>query len=339
MKKRISILNYETGWVLDQISERLKSDLMCYNSVTIDASDCIPAADVYIHVYYLKAVPIAGKINIFYVTHVDSRVKVLKIILLSRSSQAIFWCMSKQSADFLRKVIPDSNIDFLFQKSFNFNVSQNVEKYPLIVGLFFRIYSDGRKNKNAIKKLFRLALQYGSDEIRFVINGSGFNSIIEPGTKKYIQSYSESFCRSEYSGLMLTCDYVVAFGRDEGYVSVLDAAAAGVKVIAIAQGYHLDIRLAPGSILTRDADRIIQTIESILKARASSCDITEDTATTMKKCIDKIRLDKKPMSTFSSVARMFLIDNPFKTNIGIKNRLIIIWKDIILQNLRGRKFN
>jgi glycosyltransferase involved in cell wall biosynthesis len=328
MNKTISIINYDRGWILDRIAGELKLGLSSQYHVNISSHSDSRNADIYIHMFYLDALPVKGGVNVYYVTHMDSRLKILKLIYLSRFQGSIFICMSKQAAAMLRYIMPHVVVDCLPQKSFNFPGTGPRSKRPLIVGLFFRIYSDGRKNNKAINELFQIASKYSSGDIQFIINGAGFDFVLQDRHKSYIKVHDEEFCRERYVELIKSCDYVLAFGKDEGYVSVLDAAAAGVKVIAIGQGYHLDICLPEGSMLVDDAQKINIAIESLIKARRAIDSSYRDVLDVISSSLNENQMCRRQVCLFVSLTRMLLAENPFKSNIGMKNRIAILIKSI-----------
>jgi hypothetical protein len=52
--------------------------------------------------------------------------------------------------------------------------------------------------------------------------------------------YFNHFIKDEYCRIIDSLDYYLYAGMDEGQMGFMDAAAAGVKTIVTAQGYHLD---------------------------------------------------------------------------------------------------
>ena len=63
---------------------------------------------------------------------------------------------------------------------------------------------------------------------------------------------------AEYERRLRECDYVVYFGHDEGSMSVADACALGIPVLATAQGFHLDLALPAGSQLFVSAQEVVE---------------------------------------------------------------------------------
>src|SRR6185295_18664847 len=73
--------------------------------------------------------------------------------------------------------------------------------------------------------------------------------------------YFPDFDRAKYIELLGAADYLLYTGFDEGAVSVSDALAMGVRAIASAQGFHLE--LGEDVILFADKDGLMRIARRI----------------------------------------------------------------------------
>ena len=226
---KIAIVCYEKGWILEKIAKNLLNQLIPFYTVSIIYdTELKEEYDVFIHVYFMSAVPIDNKINIYFITHVDSYVKLISLIFLSLRPNSHFLCMSKQTKDFLSKVFKENFVHYYNQKSLNFE-KQILEPKQFVFGLFFRLYVDGRKNDHLIDKLLLEVSKLNLSHISFVAFGTGYDNLLS----KYPDLLSVNdaeFNVESYKKAIKSCDYVISFGKDEGYISVLDASAAGTKL-------------------------------------------------------------------------------------------------------------
>lgn len=311
---KIAIVCYEKGWVLEKIAKNLLNQLIpFYTASVIYDLQLKEEYDVFIHVYFISAVPIDNKINIYFITHVDSYVKIISLIFLSLRPNSHFLCMSKQKKDFLSKVFKEDFVHYYNQKSLNFEKQITVPK-QFVFGLFFRLYVDGRKNDYIIDELLLEVSKLNLSHISFVAFGTGYDNLLS----KYpdlLSVNNTEFNVESYKKAVKSCDYVISFGKDEGYISVLDAAAAGTKTISVAQGFHLDFKHPEGSLLVDTPGDVFKSVYSIVRASIIP---------TQEFCVSEILnkiLNQGKVSQYKLnklIINSLTIKNPFHTKYSFK---------------------
>lgn len=322
MKTKVEIICYEKGWIIESISKNYKSKIAKLKNISVNLSffSPNPNRDIYIHLYYLYAKPVLGARNIIYVTHVNNWYSILNIIYLSsKYSNIELACLSIQTVNYLKKIIKDKNIYCINQESLHFNKKKNKIKI-LTFGIFFRLYKDDRKSRQHIIRLIEIVRQ-NKLKCRLIIYGHGFDEFIDNKCNNII--YDKSFFdKYKYKKYLQSCDYVVAFGKDEGYVSILDASSLGIKILALNQGYHRDIKLAPFSQLFENADQIIFAIKTIL----SASNLNLYPGYHIQKLIYKIpKFFKINQSFLNKILLIFLIKNNFRNQSTISEFLTIYY--------------
>ena len=264
MKKNIQIVldSGGVGWILEALANKcykeLDSDRHFHVSFKVGLGD--PGKDVYIHFIYLSAQIIPNAINIVYVTHVDRWHKAFRLIRLARS-HAYFVTMSTATQALVNRYIGPANIEPQVPKSLHF-------KYPLThnnkitFGIFSNIYPDKRKNDKVIMDFLSIVSNY-SNNIHVIIMGSGYQEILETNIQLSCEYLDSEFNVKDYRYNLDRCDYVLYFGKDEGAISILDAATLNKPIIAINQGFHSDIPLSIYSKLCQSPEEMLNVIQSI----------------------------------------------------------------------------
>jgi glycosyltransferase involved in cell wall biosynthesis len=108
----------------------------------------------------------------------------------------------------------------------------------LRVGVFYRLYSDGRKREQVLGACLR---ELGLSNFELFIMGSGWESEISRLRSQGLAvSYASVFDSATYLAWLDVVDVVLVTGRDEGAVSFLDALAVGKRIIVSRIGYHAD---------------------------------------------------------------------------------------------------
>jgi hypothetical protein len=247
--------------------------------------------------------------------------------------------MSKQTKDFLSKVFKENFVHYYNQKSLNFESKISKPK-KFVFGLFFRLYMDGRKNDHLIDKLILEVSKLNLSHISFVAFGTGYTNLLS----KYPDLLSvndDEFNVESYKKAIKSCDYVISFGKDEGYISVLDASAAGTKTISVAQGYHLDFKHPEGSLLVATPEDVYKSVYSIVRAS-----VTPKKEFSVSEIIEKI-LGKGKVNQhklIKLIINSLIIKNPFytkysfKTNIGLLVHFLINVNRVFLKKYSFYKF-
>lgn len=310
------IICYEKGWIIEAIAVQLKNNLLVnYGRDNVNLlyginniNDINDNNVIVYHLYYLHAILIPNAINLIYVTHIDSLSKLNKVIKLSNSKFDVrFMTMSLQTSNYLKKIIHDKEIFTAQQNSLHFKNNKNIPEI-LTVGLFFRLYNDDRKSNKDIIELFKIASNY-TDNLKIIIYGDGFEKIHLFDLPNISYFKSNNFNVNEYKNLITQCDYVVAYGKDEGYISILDSTFLEIKSLALNQGFHKDIVMSKGSILFNSGKEINGFIENILQ------NISPKHISTLIDYLNNISkhyLNKKKQNIYFKYFLTLFIKNPFK---------------------------
>lgn len=317
---KIAIVCYEKGWILEKIAKNLLNQLIKNYKVSViyDLKQK-EKYDIFIHIYFISAVPIDNKINIYFVTHVDTYVKLISLMFLSLRPNSHFICMSKQTKDFLSRIFIDNSVHYYSQKSLNFKTKIKKPK-QIVFGLFFRVYLDRRKNDHLIDKLLFEVSKLNLQHISFIAYGTGYENLL----KKYpdlLSVIDSKFNVKSYRETIKSCDYVICFGKDEGYISILDASEAGIKTISVAQGFHLDFKHPKGSLLVETPEDVFKSVFSIVKAS-----VIPNKEFTILEIINTI-LNQGNVNQFKLkrlIANSLTVKNPFYTKYRFKIHIGIL---------------
>lgn len=230
-----------------------------YEQVDLKQGDPDKGYDAYFHINYYFAKPVAGKINYVYITHIDSLLKLLKVIKLAWLG-VNFICMSNHTKDLLYKICYKSKIQVVVPRSLHFESSAPL---TITAGIFFRLYRDNRKSNKEIYRLIDLTKKYKN--FKLIIYGNGFEELFSLNNLENVNYINKNFDSIEYQNNLQRCNYVLYFGKDEGAISILDATILGIPIRATNQGYHRDINLPPYSKLYDNPDDILTDIEVEIK--------------------------------------------------------------------------
>ena len=263
----------DSAWIIAAIAKQWQKELLTYgHEVTIDSQGADRTSQIHIHFIADNARLVDGRLNIVFVTHLDFYWKILNCIQLYRKGVS-FVCMSKHTESVLRKFMPRAQIFTITPQSLHFGSIPIPKK--ITFGLFFRLYDDNRKNRSAIETLVNTVTENRS-RANLLIYGAGFESILhgKPADSiTYIPIAPGQFDVKSYRSYLTMCDYVVHFGRDEGAISILDAATLGIPVLATNQGYHRDIPLPTGSLLLETADAICKGIKQLIHSKSGTASL------------------------------------------------------------------
>lgn len=250
---RVHLVCYErlNDWVLGKISLRL-----CQH-VRSEGVHCTlghvpdPTASINHHICYVNfdSTRTTNTHNTLMITHVDTPPKgELKFLRASISSVEMGACMSTETMNFLvSNGLPSTKLCFI-----NPAHDANMLHRLLMIGVAQRAYADGRKCEDVF---LDLASKLSPNDFGFKIMGSGWRSVAEQlrASGFRVELY-EKFDLSKYNEMLLSIDYYLYWGFDEGSLGFLDAMAAGVATIVSAQGFHLDARDAATHLFKDEAE-------------------------------------------------------------------------------------
>jgi hypothetical protein len=234
MKVRIVCYEDPDLWILGKFAKNLKINLqkLGHDAEIVNVPD--PLADINHHIIFNDYNGKKNLVDTLMITHIDNIDKLNKLKKdLSVASLGI--CMSFDTMCWLSNLgISNSKLCYV-NPAHDFRV--NIKK--IVIGLFCRVQSDGRKREYFLDKLCR---SIHPAYFKFVIMGDSWEAQISNlKFNNFEVDYFPSFIPEKYEELILTLDYYLYMGMDEGQMGVLDAHAAGVKTIVTAQGYHLDL--------------------------------------------------------------------------------------------------
>jgi hypothetical protein len=312
----IQIICYQRGWILEAIAWQLQAELQStnrYGAVSIAFGQPTEGFQIYIHLIFMWAKPVEGAINWLYVTHIDQWWKAAKLVSLA-SQISGFIVMSNQTKNVVDRYIPGHNVIVKPPTSIHF-VPKDKVVHKITVGLFFNIYNDSRKGNRFIRELLAFCAA-NKELVDVIMYGKGFDRVT-PAELAHIAHDDSEFELETYKRYLSKCDYVVYFGADEGAFSILDAATLGIPVIAVAQGYHLDIDLPRASLLVNSPKAVLASVKALVEARKA------------RRANDErlLALSKPPqlLKSFTYLRRLYFASRvPFVHNAFLSGRIYIL---------------
>lgn len=232
----VNVVCYEdSGWILGKIADRVSSELRsCGVSVT-QAKTVQDGHDV---VHHIPFHPVAGRSNSpvesVMVTHLDTKSKLGRVRRLAGVG-ILPITVSWQTAEMINRGLAENSAE----KAVCALLPSFVDQPPrLRVGIFCRLYSDGRKREQLLGDCLRAI---GLANFELFVMGSGWDSELSRLRNEGLAvSYAPDFDSTTYLTWLNLIDVVMVTGRDEGAISFLDALAVGKTVIASRIGFHVD---------------------------------------------------------------------------------------------------
>lgn len=229
---KIHIINYEIGiksGILTKYADQMVNGLIRLgHEVTV--SNKPEKADVNHHINYQSYQSHEG-VNTTMVTHLDTAEKLSRMKEVSKEAFGI--CFSKETMDdLIRYGIPKEKLSVI-------HPATNVTRRPRIIAIMTQLYPDGRKREEMFAELLKTI---DPEKFAFNIVGEGWERTLDAlGDGKYSILYQKHYTPEIGQSILNSADYLLYFGKDEGAISVLDAAMAGVKTIAPNVGFHKEI--------------------------------------------------------------------------------------------------
>jgi len=247
-------------WILEIIAKRITAGL---KQVDFPAEYVTSLPSDRSIVYYInyawcrKSIP--GIKQFTYITHIDDDWK-LNLVRSQAEAGIVGICMSEDTARRLRELTKSRNFVGLTPPAMRYNPFP-----PLRILFASRLYDDGRKNTTAFQRVIELLSE---DDVELYIIGSGWEGFIESIESKVQKVvYSPEFSEAKYFEYIAQTELLVYCGFDEGAISVIDYLAAGKKVLATAQGYHLDFSGSDKLHLFSGYESLADQTRNILQAR------------------------------------------------------------------------
>ena len=201
------------------------------------------------------------------ITHVDAPpAGELELLRAQMRTVDMGVCLSSFTMRYLiKRGIPKAKLCFI-----NPAHDDNLNPRKIRIGIFSRIYWDGRKRE---QMLVELSHGISPNDFAFSIMGRGWNEIVSDLRKRGFQvNYIQEFSREHYQEMLESIDYYLYLGLDEGSMGFIDALACGVPTIVTNQGFHLDVPRGTNYLFseTKQLKRIFEQIAAPKKNRENS---------------------------------------------------------------------
>jgi hypothetical protein len=232
---RVRIVRYEgAGWIVDKFARRLSEQLAAHSVEADIAREPDPSADINYHLVYVDFSSPATRSDTVMVTHVDD-LESLRLLRRQLEEGASGICMSRDTYHrLLDSGLPAERLCFIPPAH-----DGNIHPRPLLIGIFTRLYSDGRKRE---RLLVELARRVSPADFRFFIMGAGWDRIVrEVRGMGFAVEFHPDFDAAIYEQIIPALDYYLYLGTDEGSMGFIDAVAAAVPTIATPQGFHIEV--------------------------------------------------------------------------------------------------
>lgn len=230
----------DQGWIIERLMRDVAAELERRGiPARIGPIDGYSGEDVIFNSRFLTALSDGrARVNSLFITHVDDRLKEAQLKSASGRFNSLV-CLSEHDADFVAALTGSRQgvvgIDL---------PARSLEVRPTRVALFSARYEDGRKNEEWIVEYFRGASAAQRRGFVFCFMGWGWEEVCAElatlDVNYEVHRYSR-FTPGEYGlykEILPTMDTLVYLGFDGGAMSVYDALAAGVDVIAPNLSFH-----------------------------------------------------------------------------------------------------
>ncbi|MTA67083.1 MAG: hypothetical protein F2951_01245 [Actinobacteria bacterium] len=246
------------GWILEKIAKRLMENLEKLGKSVEIVSEPTGHTDVVFWLYFGHSGIIQhGSSSEFQfrsalVTHVDDALKLKKVRELDKAGIDLVF-MSKSHSEHISEMVRRDQIFF--------HVLPGTDLVHLIkpmkVGIFSKVFIDGRKNENWLIKLVEVT---DPSQFEFIIVGKGWNKIVSKlrrlGSKVSLfddieNPYPEY---ADFPELYNSLDLFIYLGFDEGSMGALDAFVLGTNLLVSRQGFHMEFELDDSQLFSDYAE-------------------------------------------------------------------------------------
>jgi hypothetical protein len=244
---------FNQGWIIEHLMRDIAAELNRRGVVArIGPAGDYAGESVIFNSRYLTPLHDArAAVNALFITHVDDRIKERELLASFDRFNSLV-CMSPQDADFVAGLRGRSQgvvgIDL---------PARDLIARPLRIALFSAWYGDGRKNEAWIPAYFEARPPEVREAFVFCFLGSDwepFGSRLAALDLSFeILRYSRALPGEYalYKERLATMDALIYPGFDGGAMSVYDALAAGIEVLASDVSYHRGL----GASVTLFGDR------------------------------------------------------------------------------------
>lgn len=261
-KLNIRLVYKNDGWILGKFAGKLYEELNNLGQdVSVDSQPDLEA-DVNHYISYIrlnKYIHSYEGVSTTMITHIDTAYKA-RLIGFQADNGTTGICMSKSTMNQL------VSWGIAREKLCYVNPAHDglIKPKKIVLGITNRCYGkeDFRKRDEL---LYEVCKQIEPEFFELKIMGAGWEKIVN-GLRKlgFEVTYYPDFNLNIYYQLMLSLDYWLYYGFDEGAMGYLDAMAAGIGTIVTPQGYHLDTRVKPTFLCStvKDFEYTLKKIQS-----------------------------------------------------------------------------
>ena len=335
MKIALILSPENKGWILEKFARRMMVNLVDLGHQVQLTEDVVPGVDI-THFLSYNFVDSAPGYRTAFVTHIDDSFKISHLKkLLKNELIDKFICMSQSTVEHLVKNgLPRDSLSYVLPA---------VDACPpprlIKIGLSGRIYKDGRKNEDWLSDA---ASRMSLENFEFHIFGSGWDDIANElvSSKASVYTYGESLDYTHDHHVILEklkiLDYWMYLGFDEGSMGSLDAALAGVSLIATPQGFHLDLDFNR-NLWVNSAQELFESMIALSNEKPSTSDL--EYWTWLRYSQDHLAIWNKgePVRQINNVPNLNLAPDAMLRKIGWRRILSYLGRTTIGLNLR-RKF-
>ncbi|MDP3655583.1 MAG: hypothetical protein Q8R45_01275 [Brevundimonas sp.] len=261
--RSIYIADISSGWIINFLMADIAAELKRRGfDVRVGPRQAYGGQDVLFNARYLNSAPTSeARINSIFVTHIDDRIREAELRAAARKFNSLI-CLSPQDADFVAGLTKGRN------NVAGINLpARSLTVRPLRIALFSACYEDGRKNESWLSDYIRSRPEDYKESFVFCFLGLDWErfalSLGEMDVSYEVHRYSRDLPGEYglYTHHLATMDRLIYAGFDGGAMSVYDALAAGVDVIASDISYHRG--LGDSVRLFRDRDGFYKELDAL----------------------------------------------------------------------------
>lgn len=266
------VLNVENrSWIIEKIADKLSERLTARGDEVMITASPEGHADIVHHMSWAFARHKVLPPSTMLITHLDDIYKMNEVTDTLRRFVDVGVCMSR---DMMAQLVSHGASS---EKVTYVNPAHDglIDGRRIIIGITTRLYPDGRKRENV---LLQVAKRMSLSGFEFQIFGDGWERVIphleRSGARVEYYPDSGDF-RKDYErilGRLVSFDYYLYLGMDEGSLGTLDALRAGVPTIVTPQGFHLDAAggITHPVITAQHLEETLTAIESGRRDRQTS---------------------------------------------------------------------
>lgn len=261
--RSIYIADISSGWIINRLMADIAAELKRRGfDVTIGPRHGYSGQDILFNARYLDAVAAPeARVNSIFVTHIDDRIREAELQAAALKSNSLV-CLSPHDADFVagltkgRTNVAGINLP-----------ARSLAVRPLRIALFSACYEDGRKNESWLSDYIQSRPAEYKESFVFCFLGLDWERFSlrlgELDVNYELHRYSRDLPGEYglYTHHLSTMDRLVYAGFDGGAMSVYDALAAGVDVIASDISYHRG--LGESVRLFQDRDGFYEELDAL----------------------------------------------------------------------------